>query len=348
MRMWDITNMGRSGIVLALALALTGCAVLLGSEPTVEPLPTLAPSVVPTVTPAVARLELGTVTPTATITLTPAGTPTPPLADTSTPQPGDTPAPGAGTPILPDPTIVYFATPEELGPDDPLLLFWSTENASDAAIYRLNPDGSPGQTWSVKLEGSLTVTPKAAGTEETYVLTVTNGITTIEQLVTVTVTCPYTWFFAPIPEDSCAEGDPAQAAAVMQEFEHGRMFWFQDTGQIVVLFDDYPTNANQTNPAWLSTPDPYTDAEPPNDPAIVPPEGFLQPERGFGKVWREIPGVRDRLGWAINAEISYTTTYQTQASGDTSQLYFSNPSGEVITLVPDAAGWLVVGFVSGG
>ena len=87
----------------------------------------------------------------------------------------------------------------------------------------------------------------------------------------------------------------------MQEFEHGRMFWIQATGQIVVLFDDYPTNANQTNPAWLSTPDTYTDAEPPNDPAIVPPEGMFQPERGFGKVWRETPGVSDRLGWAVNS-----------------------------------------------
>ena len=38
------------------------------------------------------------------------------------------------------------------------------------------------------------------------------------------------------------------------------------------------------------------------DPAITPPSGLRQPERGFGKVWREHPDLREQLGWALEKE----------------------------------------------
>jgi hypothetical protein len=34
----------------------------------------------------------------------------------------------------------------------------------------------------------------------------------------------------------------------------------------------------------------------------TPPAGLFEPVRGFGKLWREEPGVRDRLGWAVEPE----------------------------------------------
>jgi hypothetical protein len=45
-----------------------------------------------------------------------------------------------------------------------------------------------------------------------------------------------------------------------------------------------------------------------SDPSIVPPEGYYQPVRGFGKLWRE--ELRSALGWALAPERSYTAQYQ--------------------------------------
>jgi hypothetical protein len=38
----------------------------------------------------------------------------------------------------------------------------------------------------------------------------------------------------------------------------------------------------------------------------VPPAGLYAPQAGFGKVWRETPGVRERLGWATSPEATPT------------------------------------------
>jgi hypothetical protein len=50
--------------------------------------------------------------------------------------------------------------------------------------------------------------------------------------------------------------------------------------------------------------------EPESDPSIVPPPGRVQPIRGFGKLWRSQPGVRERLGWALAPEQGFNTLYQ--------------------------------------
>ena len=38
------------------------------------------------------------------------------------------------------------------------------------------------------------------------------------------------------------------------------------------------------------------------DPNLVPPNDLIQPKRGFGKIWRTIPGIQDALGWATTPE----------------------------------------------
>ena len=68
-------------------------------------------------------------------------------------------------------------------------------------------------------------------------------------------------------------------------------------------------------------------------------------ERGFGMVWRDTPGVRDRLGWAIGAEQFYAATQQSSPTALGEQLFFTDPLDQVITLVPAQQGWLVAGFV---
>ncbi len=46
-----------------------------------------------------------------------------------------------------------------------------------------------------------------------------------------------------------------------------------------------------------------------------PPNGLLEPVRGFGKVWRNFSGVRDGLGWATAQESGTNAVIQDFAMG---------------------------------
>lgn len=48
----------------------------------------------------------------------------------------------------------------------------------------------------------------------------------------------------------------------------------------------------------------------------TPPGGLLEPVRGFGKIWRESPGVREGLGWATSGEIGGSATIQLFERGE--------------------------------
>jgi hypothetical protein len=97
-----------------------------------------------------------------------------------------------------------------------------------------------------------------------------------------------------------------------QSFERGRMFWLQPVDQIWVL----TINANGER-AWQVFNDTFEEGMMERDPSIVPPlsGNLTQPERGFGKLWRETPQLREQLGWAIGNELGYTTRYEYQAGG---------------------------------
>ncbi len=97
-----------------------------------------------------------------------------------------------------------------------------------------------------------------------------------------------------------------------QKFERGRMFWLQPVRQIWVL-----TTAEDGTQVWQVYNDTFEEGMMERDPAIVPPVGGnrTQPERGFGKLWRETPQLREQLGWAIGNELGYTTRYEYIAGG---------------------------------
>jgi hypothetical protein len=44
--------------------------------------------------------------------------------------------------------------------------------------------------------------------------------------------------------------------------------------------------------------------------ALTPPPGRYEPQRGFGKVWRDFPEVREALGWATLPEAAHIATVQ--------------------------------------
>lgn len=98
-----------------------------------------------------------------------------------------------------------------------------------------------------------------------------------------------------------------------QPFENGRMFWVQPVDQIWVL----TTNANGET-IWQVFQDAFVDGMIERDPAIIvpPTPNLFQPERGFGKLWRENDALRDQLGYAVGEELGYTTRYEYHAGGE--------------------------------
>ncbi|HEX5416143.1 MAG TPA: hypothetical protein VFZ25_10785 [Chloroflexota bacterium] len=76
-------------------------------------------------------------------------------------------------------------------------------------------------------------------------------------------------------------------------FERGSMIWRGDSKVIYVLYAD-------------GTYAVYPDTFGPGDPesiGLIPPTGLLEPIRGFGKLWRNVPEVHDRLGWETVREV---------------------------------------------
>lgn len=333
-----------------LMLVTSGCVDMVGMMPTIASLPTLTPSPVFTSTPAISELSTPTpVTPTITptVTLTLPYTSTPLLHATSTLSPEEMTQSILNPVAGPRPKIHYIrAIPPEAGPGEVVALYWSSEGGTSASITRINDNGSRGRAWQVDTEGSLSVTLRGQERNEEYMLSVTNGIATVEKTVIVTVTCMVTWFFQPPPDEYCPAAEPVSIQGSAQEFERGRMFWMGDTNQIIVLFSDIPQDPNSTRPAWLIVPNPFGDGMPEDDPSYSPPSGLKQPRRGFGMVWRTTAGLADRIGWAVNDETPFNLIYQ-KTPGDTSRLFFSDYRGQVIVLEPEGKGWQVIGSVTG-
>ncbi len=106
---------------------------------------------------------------------------------------------------------------------------------------------------------------------------------------------------------------PVRASVQVAEqlFEGGRLFWLQPTQQIWVL-----TITGEARGNWSVYEDTYIDGvDLASDPSIVPPDGRLQPERGFGKLWRESVEVREALGWAVTPEFGYISDYAYVVNG---------------------------------
>jgi hypothetical protein len=81
----------------------------------------------------------------------------------------------------------------------------------------------------------------------------------------------------------------------------GYMFWRGDLRLIYALYD---------NGTWESFVDTWYEGDLEWDPTIIPPAGYIQPKRGFGKVWREQAGVKDKLSWASAEERGLHATWQ--------------------------------------
>ncbi|MEZ4671401.1 MAG: LysM peptidoglycan-binding domain-containing protein [Anaerolineae bacterium] len=125
---------------------------------------------------------------------------------------------------------------------------------------------------------------------------------------------------------------PQQVTGAQQLFEGGMMIWRQDTGKIWVIDNDGMV---------LVFNDTYREGD--SNPTATAPNGLFVPSRGFGKVWMQLPGNHEPLGWATSFESQITLSVQ--AAGRVSYTtYIQLPDENVyaLTLLPgQATGWWV-------
>lgn len=259
--------------------------------------------------------------------------PTQPPADSS--QGGSS---AADAPTPPGQLIESFtATPDVVGPDGDIVLTWSATGDSAELCYPY-PSGGP-VCDSVTLVGTETLnfgdTLRTVESIE-FTLTVRSGADSEQAAVLVMVTCPDVWFFEPAPP-GCPASAGVSTSAAIQYFERGFMIWLDQLELIYVFHQDPATDLVIDN--YFAFTDPWEPGMPEDDPTISPPNGFYQPKRGFGMVWRGAiddvtydEQVRGWLGWAIEPEYAFESYYQGNTVGRYPSAYILGPNGEIIVV----------------
>jgi hypothetical protein len=123
----------------------------------------------------------------------------------------------------------------------------------------------------------------------------------------------------------------------IQPFERGTMLAtsdfitraFRTPPYVYALFVD---NARGTL-VWQRYEDTWNPSQPERG-GETPPTGLFEPIRGFGKVWREQPQVRNTLGWGVAPEASTRGVNQAFTSGAVI-LERADAAGQAYVLYPD-------------
>ena len=108
----------------------------------------------------------------------------------------------------------------------------------------------------------------------------------------------------------CPIGTPPTTASfpgASQLFQGGSMIWVDEQTNVIYAF-----YSNGTFHRFDDTFDPAID---PESGGETPPEGLLEPVRGFGKVWRGFELTRTSLGWALADESGITVVAQDFTQG---------------------------------
>lgn len=107
-----------------------------------------------------------------------------------------------------------------------------------------------------------------------------------------------------------------------QAFQNGKMFYLQPRDEIWVLINE---GEDEVSGRWNIYDNEWEEGMPESDPSIEPPDDFVQPIRGFGKLWRENQAIRDALGWALDTEYGHWTQYEYYHGGEV------NAAGEYVS-----------------
>lgn len=103
----------------------------------------------------------------------------------------------------------------------------------------------------------------------------------------------------------CASATEIGSSSLRQTFEHGVMIRRDDVRQIFVI---------RADGSWSVSPDTYQDGEALADVGPAP-AGRQAPLQGFGKLWRQQPGLRQTLGWATAPAQEVAGAYEDFAAG---------------------------------
>jgi hypothetical protein len=138
--------------------------------------------------------------------------------------------------------------------------------------------------------------------------------------------CSANWFFnfdeSQLPLSAYCPEPVKNLEAVGQDFEGGRVYRYapdpaytaDQRGTVFVIYNDGE---------WVTFPDTWDTTQPASDPNLIVPAGWYQPVDSIGKVWRDNPEVRNRLGWAYEPQSRFAgriQSYLVQSglpSGDT-------------------------------
>ena len=99
--------------------------------------------------------------------------------------------------------------------------------------------------------------------------------------------------------------------AVFQRYQGGAMLYIAEMRQIWVMVQ----TPGKTGGPYYRFDDLFVDGDAEEIPDLQVPSGLLQPHRGFGRIWREQPGLRSQLGWAADFEIPFSLHAAHVASG---------------------------------
>ena len=240
---------------------------------------------------------------------------TTPTEDPAEPQP----------PVESGEIVSFTAAPGTVNPGAPMTLAWEVQGTGGVTIEQSVPNMTQvEQVVSAQSpKGSAEIyLPDYAAYSVTYTLWTANR--TASDTVTVGVHCPYTFFFG--EADGCPSGQPFSVGVSYQNFEDGYMIWRSDTNEVYVFYDDGTA-------AYFLEQD-YGQLDMPDLDEEMPPLDRDAPSSGFGKVWANAPGVRDKIGWALGDEQGYETTLQgvaqTRVPRPEYAFFITLPDGEVV------------------
>jgi hypothetical protein len=239
-----------------------------------------------------------------------------------------------GLPESPTPVVIPIATLEQESPPEVV--------TQEAAYVLVTPTDPPSKTPTETETPTSTFTWTPEPTEPTTATATATAYippTKVVPFVTAYVAqpiervCDSTWFFILPRPDTCPATLATVSQAVYQEFENGLMIWIQQQDLIYVMYNNFG------EPAWESYEDLFDDGMIEIDETweLPPSTELFQPRRGFGMLWRANPGVRGRIGWALDEwEVPYSSTVQT---GEDGTLFLQDPYGGVVLLMPEQRDW---------
>lgn len=271
-------------------------------------------------------------------TATAVPTEAPTEAATSLPAATATESPAAG-----ELAILSFAVDvEDIATGKRLTFNWRTTGAVKATIWSGTKHRFP-DAWSVPPNGTHTVELSTTYYRDPSMFLAAydaqdNSVSS--ESIAVPWPCKYDYFFD-AQFAACPSYQASDTWAAEQPFQNGRMIWLEQvqTGAVVIQRQILVFHADGR---YEEHEDTWTDAEPESDPAFVPPEGLYQPIRGFGKLWRETPGVREGLGWATAPEQGFDSQWQPQMRESIPSVAFVRTfDGQIIEIY----GW---GWQTGG